>query len=112
MGGGSEPKQQLGKIMLQRKLVTPDELSDMLEEQKNQPGARLASTMTMSGRISMSEALDALGEQHGVASIDLTQQVVELSQLNLVGHELAQEKIVFPFALQDDALSLASQLLR
>ena len=42
-------KKKLGKILLKQRLVTPDELDDLLREQKAHPGARLASTAERSG---------------------------------------------------------------
>src|SRR5262245_24239584 len=107
MGGGSDSKKQLGKIMLQQKLVSPDELQEILDEQKREPGTRLASTAARKGRVTMLDALRALSEQHGVPEVDLTDQVVPLSILRLLPSEIARERVVLPFRLEGDRLWLA-----
>lgn len=107
MGGGSESKKQLGKILLQQKLVSPDELQEMLDEQKRDPRKRLASQAALRGRVSIADALQALSEQHGIGAIDLTEQVVPLALLRLVPIEMAEEHIVFPVRLEEDRLVLA-----
>ena len=107
MGGGSESKKQLGKILLQQKLVSVDELQEMLEDQKREPGSRLASSPRRAGRLSMKDALRALSEQHDVPGIDLTEQVVALAMLRLIPAEIAHERCVFPLRVEGDVLLLA-----
>jgi CheY-like chemotaxis protein len=107
MSGGSDSKKQLGKILLQQKLVSQEELQGLLDEQKRDPGARLASTAARKGRVTMSEALSALSEQHGVQAVDLSELVVPLGLLRLIPVEMARERAVFPLRIQDDQLLLA-----
>ncbi|MGD8862395.1 MAG: response regulator [Myxococcales bacterium] len=107
MGDGEGPKKQLGRILLAQRVVTQDELQEMLDEQQREPGERLASTATRSGRLSAMEALRALAEQHGVPPVDLTAIVVPLSLLKLVPVEMAREHVVFPLRIDGDALLLA-----
>jgi DNA-binding response OmpR family regulator len=106
MGDSSGSKKQLGKIMLQQKLVTPDELSGMLEEQHRR-GGRLASTAAREGKITVTAALRALSEQHGVPAIDLRRQIVPLVNLQLIPIEIAREHVVLPVKVQGDQLLLA-----
>ena len=105
--GGGEPKKQLGKILLQQKLVSPDDLQEMLEEQKRDPSARLASTAARRGRIGVADALRALGEQHGVPPVDLAEVVIPLSILRLIPIELAREHALLPFRVDGERLLLA-----
>jgi CheY-like chemotaxis protein len=107
MGGSSDSKKQLGKILLQQKLVSPDELQEMLDDQKREPGSRLASTAARTGRLSMQDALRALAEQHDVPGVDLTEQVIALGMLRLIPIEIAHERCVFPLRLDGDQLLLA-----
>jgi CheY-like chemotaxis protein len=107
MGGGSESKKQLGKILLQQKLVTQDALQEMLDDQKRTPGERLASSAARRGEVSMGDALSALSEQHGVPAVDLSEQVVPLGLLRLIPVEMARERAVFPLRLEGDQLLLA-----
>src|SRR5262245_63340675 len=102
MSSGPESKKQLGKIMLQQKLVSADVLQEMLDDQKREPGSRLASSAARKGRVSMLDALRALAEQHRVEAVDLTEEVVALSVLRLIPVEIAREHSVFPFRLTGD----------
>jgi DNA-binding response OmpR family regulator len=107
MGGGSESKKQLGKILLQQKLVSAEGLQEILDDQKRDPGARLASTAIRTGRLTMLDALRALSEQHGVPPVDLSAQVIPLAVLRLVPVEIAHERSVMPFRLDGEQLLLA-----
>jgi CheY-like chemotaxis protein len=107
MSGGPESKKQLGKILLQQKLVSAEALQEMLEEQKRDPTARLASVAARSGRLSMQDALRALAEQHAVPGVDLTEEVIPLAMLRLIPIEIAYERCVFPLRLEGEHLWLA-----
>lgn len=106
MSDGSGSKKQLGKIMLQQKLVTADELSGMLEEQERR-GGKLASTAIREGKITVTDGLRALSEQHGVPAVDLRRQVIPLANLLLIPVELAREHVVLPVRLHGEQLLLA-----
>ena len=107
MGGGSESKKQLGKILLQQKLVSADQLQEILDDQKREPGSRLASTAARKGRVTMLDALRALSEQHGVPAADLSSEIVALALLKLIPLEMAHERGVFPLRVEGDQLLLA-----
>jgi DNA-binding response OmpR family regulator len=106
MGDSSGSKKQLGKIMLQQKLVTAEELTGILEEQHRR-GGKLASTAARGGKVSVTGVLRALSEQHGVPAIDLRRQIFPLSNLQLVPVEIARERVVLPVKVQGDQLLLA-----
>jgi CheY-like chemotaxis protein len=106
MGDSSGSKKQLGKIMLQQKLVTQDELTGILEDQHRR-GGKLASAATRDGKVSVPGALRALSEQTGVPAIDMRCQVVPLANLQLIPVEIAREHAVLPIKVQGDQLLLA-----
>lgn len=99
-------KRHLGRILLQRKLVTPDELSELLLQQATK-GGRLASRAAESGTADSAALLSALSEQQGLPAIDLRRLTIELSALSLVPVEIARKHAVLPLAAQDDRLFLA-----
>ena len=107
MGGGSGQKRQLGKILLKQKLVTADELDELLEQQKSDPGHRLASTIERSGKVRSVDLLKALSEQHGLPGIDLHQVVVPLANLKLIPVEIAKQHLILPILVKDDRIFLA-----
>lgn len=88
MAGDADPRRQLGKIALHQKLVPP-------------PSAKAGYAA------SVLEFLRALGEEHGVPYVDLTEQVIPLAALRLVPVEIALERVAVPFALEGDELKVA-----
>ena len=105
MSGGD--KKQLGKSLLKQKLVTPEQLDELLETQRASPGVRLASAAMRSGRIEEVDLLRALSEQHGVPGIDLSQVVVPTANLSLVPLDLAKQYLILPFSLKEQEIFLA-----
>lgn len=110
MGGGSGDtgdKKQLGKILLKQKLVTPEELDELLARQRAEPGTRLASAAVQSGKVREVDLLKALSEQHGLPGIDLQQVVVPLANLRLIPEEIAKQHLILPILVKDDRVFLA-----
>ncbi len=105
--GGSGDKKQLGKILLKQRLVTPDELEELLLQQRAQPGQRLASTAHRSGKVPEVELLKALSEQHGVPGIDLAQVVVPVENLRLIPVDIAKQHLILPVLVKDDRIFMA-----
>ena len=106
MSGAGE-KKQLGRILLQQKLVSSAALDDLLSEQRAHPEMRLASITAASGKVSEVDLLKALSEQHGVPGVDLAQVVVPLENLALIPFEIAKQHSILPILVKDDRLFLA-----
>ena len=102
-----DEKKQLGRIMLKQKLVTQGELDELLEDQKSQPGHRLASVAERNGKVSGEALLKALSEQLGLPGIDVAQVVVPLENLELIPHEIARQHLILPILVKDDRIFLA-----
>ena len=103
----ADEKKQLGKILLKQKLVTPQELDRLLEEQRRSPGARLASTAQKSGQVAGKDLLKALSEQHGLPGIDLAQVVIPLDNLSLIPVDIAKRHLILPILVKEDRIFLA-----
>ena len=106
MSDSSDGKKQLGRILLQRKLVTADELEDLLEQQRHQ-GVRLASAVADSGKVDSAELLSALSEQQGLPAVDLRRVIIALENLALVPFDIARQHLILPLVVKDDGLFLA-----
>ncbi|MEM9067388.1 MAG: response regulator [Myxococcota bacterium] len=100
-------KKQLGKILLKQRLVTQQELDELLELQRRQPGARLASTAQRSGKVSGKDLLKALSEQHGLPGIDLGQVVIPLENLDLIPPDISRQHLILPILVKEDRIFLA-----
>jgi DNA-binding response OmpR family regulator len=104
----SDDKRPLGKILLQRKLVSQQELEEALRAQKRSPTpAPIASVLVQEGAMDEIEALRALSEQHGVPGIDLTQIAIALDHLDVVPREVADTHRILPVLMRGDRLFLA-----
>jgi DNA-binding response OmpR family regulator len=105
MGGGSESKkQQLGKIVLQQRVVSAEELQEQREARETNAGAEAA---RRAERGPVFEALAAASAQHSLPSVDLSERVIPLSLLKLVPVEMARERLVMPFSIDGDRLLVA-----
>jgi CheY-like chemotaxis protein len=106
----NDEKRPLGKILLQRKLVSQQDLDEALRAQKRAPGEAtkpLASQLTEQGAIDELEALRALSEQHGVPGIDLTQVALLLEHLDVVPREVSETHLILPVLMRGDRIFLA-----
>jgi DNA-binding response OmpR family regulator len=104
----SDEKRPLGKILLQRKLVSQQELEESLQAQrKSSHPEPLASQLVTEGKLDEIEALRALSEQHGVPGIDLSQIAIALEHLDVVPREVAESRHILPVLVRGDRLFLA-----
>ena len=104
----SDEKRPLGKILLQRKLVSAQGLETALRNQGHSPtSAPLASQLIADGQVDEIDALRALSEQYGVPGIDLTQVAILLDHLDVVPRELAESNRILPVLVRGDRIFLA-----
>jgi DNA-binding response OmpR family regulator len=105
----SDEKRPLGKILLQRKLVSAQDLETALNAQKRSATPYpLASKLVDDGTVKEVDALKALSEQHGIPGIDLTQIVILLEHLDVVPRTLAETHRVLPVLVRGDRIFLAT----
>lgn len=105
-----DEKRPLGKILLQRKLVSQQQLEEALRAQKRSPTpVPLASVLVDEGQVDEIEALRALSEQNGVPGIDLTQVAIVLEHLDVVPREVAETHKVLPVLMRGDRIFLAME---
>ena len=106
----NDEKRPLGKILLQRKLVSQQQLDTALRQQKHNSaeGAHpIASQLAELGVVEELEALRALSEQHGVPGIDLTQVAILLDHLDVVPREVSEAHRILPVLMRGDRIFLA-----
>ena len=107
MSDSDDRRKQLGRILLQKKLVAQSELDDLLRKQQEQPGQKLASTVVAAGRVGSVDVLKALSEQLGLPGVDLDQVVIPLDNLALIPLEIAKKHLVLPVTVKSDRIFLA-----
>lgn len=107
-GDMSDDKKQIGRILLKRRLISPEELDKQLDKQRSSAdGVPLASRIAASGVVAETEVLRALSEQFGVPGIDLNQVAIPIGYLDLVPREVAEAGRILPVLARDDRLFLA-----
>ena len=97
--------QMLGRILLQRKLITQADLDSALGA-TDQAGKPLASRLIDRGVLSEVDAVRALSEQHGVPGIDLSQIAIDCEHL-LLPREVAEAHKLLPVLVKEDKLFVA-----
>ena len=108
----NDEKRPLGKILLQRKLVSQQELDAAVREQQRAEAEKSAPAGP-SAQLAPDEATDeldalrALSDQHGVPGIDLTQVAILLEHLELVPREVSEAHLILPVLTRGDRIFLA-----
>jgi DNA-binding response OmpR family regulator len=103
-----DEKRPLGKILLQRKLVSQADVEAALKAQKRSiTPVPLASVLVEEGAVDEVEALRALSEQNGIPGIDLLQIAIVVEQLDAVPREVAETHKILPVLVRGDRMFLA-----
>ncbi len=101
-------KQRLGRILLQRKMVSPRDLKSALGAQRRSlTPVPLASHLVDKGKVREDAALLALSQQHGVPAVDVTQTTIALAHIDCVPRAAAEALCVLPLAIEGDSMVLA-----
>ncbi|MGH7437185.1 MAG: response regulator [Polyangiaceae bacterium] len=110
----SDEKRPLGKIALQRKLVSQADLDAALKAQKRSPSVAptapagaAAAGAAGEGEVDEVQILRGLSEQHGIPGIDLLQIAIVLEQLDTVPREVAETHSILPVLVRGDRMFLA-----
>lgn len=102
-GGG---KKALGQILLQRKLVSPNELEALLNQSRESTD-RLASVAMDTGTVTARDLLESLSEQHGLPAVDLDQRTIDLRVLDVVPEQLAKRDLILPLERTEAVIFVA-----
>lgn len=97
-------KKPLGRILLQQRALTPEQLDRALAERR---GGRLASRLIEGGVIDDVAGLKALSEQYGIPGIDLNQVCIRLAELDLLPREIAEKYLILPVLVRPDRVFVA-----
>jgi general secretion pathway protein E/type IV pilus assembly protein PilB len=99
-------KQQIGEILVEKKLVTLEELNQAIgEHEKN--GESLGSALIRMGYISEEQYLRSLSEQLNIPFVDLKNTKIEQSVIKRAPARLVQHYKVMPIDWDDGTLTIA-----
>ncbi len=97
---------QLGDILLEGGLVTPDQLQAAYDEHQR-AGRALGRVLVDQGVLTEAQLVAALAQQIGMRFVELADFPVDHSAVGLVSGALARRYVVLPFGFEDGKLLLA-----
>jgi len=98
---------RLGEILIERKLITPDDLARALDIQKERGGEKLGKIMVDLGFIAMRDVLAALAEQLQVPVLVLDGPPAVSPELETLAPRFLRQFRCLPVALHDHTVTLA-----
>lgn len=97
---------KLGEILVRESLLTPQQLREALEYQR-QHGGRLGFNLVRLGMLSDDVITAVLSRQYGVPSVNLDLFDIDKSVINLISFEVSQKYSVLPVSRVGATLTLA-----
>ena len=96
----------LGEILVERELITTEQLEDALEQQRKN-GKEMGDILTGQGLVTQDDLITATSLCLGIPLIDLNQQKPQRKALSLIPRALAKKYNVLPLDIVDNCLVLA-----
>ena len=90
-------KLQLGDALIEKGIITPDQLTIALLEQENL-GKRIGAVLIQLGFVTDSIIRDALSENTGYATVDIAGSVIDADAIKMVPQDLARRYKVLPLS--------------
>lgn len=98
----------LGDILVERKLLTPDQIDMILEEQQRSPTRRLFGEIIVEfGFCNIAQVTEALAESYGVPFARIHPGIVDPSISRILRRDFIQSNSVLPMFKVDDMLTVA-----
>lgn len=99
-------KTQIGKILLEKKMINQSQLGEALRRQHS-TGGRLVSNLLDIGAATEGDLLQVLSEQMGIPAVDLARTIIPLSALQFVPESVAVAAKILPLKFDDERIFLA-----
>lgn len=99
---------RLGELLVRNNLITKEQLTNALEEQKESGGqSRLGSILIKNDLISEADLTSFLSKQYGVPSINLTEFEIDSAVIKTIPVEIAQKYQIIPVNRAGSTLIIA-----
>src|SRR6185436_3069698 len=95
----SKPHNRLGDMLIEANVITPQDLSDAIQEQRRS-GELLGATLVRLGILAETTLMKTLQEQLGLPLIDLNQESADEQALALIREELARKYAALPMRVE------------
>lgn len=96
----------LGQLLIDKNLITADQLNDALKEQRNS-GGFLGNILVKLGYVSQDELFPVLAEQLGVEYVKLKDRHISPSVIEKVPAKFASHYKLIPLDMKDEVLTIA-----
>jgi len=97
---------KLGQLLLNKKIITEEQLIQAIELQKRE-GGRIGSNLIKLGFITEERLVQFLSEQYGVPAIDLSKEEIDPSVVKYIPYEVAIKYMIFPVSKNGASLRVA-----
>lgn len=94
-------KKKFGELLLERGLITPEQLADALALQRRR-GMRLGAALVANGHMTETQLVQALGSVLHIPVVDLTKTPVSLEAVKLISARFAEDHELFPYAVRKE----------
>jgi type IV pilus assembly protein PilB len=98
--------EKLGRLLVNVRLITEDQLQKALSVQKKE-GGRLGSILVRLQWMDETSLTQVLSQQHGLPCVDLSNTSVDLALIKLIPQEVLKKHCIFPVNRQGSLLRLA-----
>ena len=96
-------KKNLGEMLVEEKIITPEQLESALEIQR-QKGGKLSDILLKKGLVKPEELAVVLSIQLNLPLIDLKRHTVQPRALKLIPEEMARKHMIIPMDIVNDSL--------
>jgi type IV pilus assembly protein PilB len=97
---------RLGELLLKEKLITQEQLSKAIDEQRS-GGGRIGFNLTKLGFIDEKELTEFLSRQYGIPSIDLSSTEIDPEIIKLIPEDVARKYQIIPVSRAGSTLTIA-----
>ena len=100
-------QRKLGQILIDLGYINDDQLWDILEDQKRNPGTVLGQVAVRMGMVTQAQVTEALAEQWGMPVVNLEETNIQSNVLELVPQTMAEIYRIMPVSLKNNVLTVA-----
>ena len=97
---------RIGELLLQEKLISPDQLQQAVEEQRRS-GGRLGFNLTKLGHISEQDLTSFLSRQYGIPTVDIANEEIDPEVARLIPEDVCKKYQVMPVSRTGSTLIVA-----
>ena len=97
---------RLGELLLKEKLITQEQLSKAIDEQRS-GGGRIGFNLTKLGFVDEKELTEFLSRQYGIPSIDLSSTEIDPEIIKLIPEDVARKYQIIPVSRTGSTLTIA-----